>query len=45
MSVRTRNDYRSTRRAVNRATRRAMRRGSADAMWLSAISAGMTGIR
>lgn len=45
MSVRGENHHRTTRRAIDRATRRVIRRGNADAAWLTAIAAGMTGTR
>jgi hypothetical protein len=45
MSDRSPNHHRSTRRALDRATRRAIRRGNADAAWLTALAAGMTGAR
>lgn len=40
-----RHSYAARRRAIARAARRATRHQSADAQWLSAIAAGMTGCR
>ena len=45
MASNPRNRYRATRRAIERATRRATRHRSSEALWLSAIAAGMTGAR
>lgn len=45
MSDRSPHHHRTTRRAIDRATTRAIRRGNADAAWLTAIAAGMTGAR
>lgn len=45
MSVRTRNGYRDTRRAMARDNTRNTRRRNVDAQWLAAVSVALTGAR